>query len=394
MRRGLAFAALAALWTFAAWLLWRTSVVPHDLRLPEVDPRGELGAAALHRAERFDRFLRWNLVCSQLALLVVVLVYARRGASFVRESAAGPIGTGMLLGMLGLGLVWLAQLPFQLASHWWQRRYGVAEGGYIATLFENWAALGGAFLFVCFALLVVMGLARRLGERWWLAGGPFFAALAVLFAFAQPYLVTGAQPLRDAALRRTIDEYERVQGLDHVPVRVERVSDLTNVPNAFATGIGPSNRIFLWDTLLDGRLSDAEVRVVVAHELGHLSRRHIPKGLAWYALLALPGAWAIARATRRRGGMGEPAAVPLGLAVLVVLQLAALPLQSAVSRHLEAEADWVALRTTDDPRAAAALFREFTRISLDDPSPPTWSYLLFSTHPTIEQRIAMARAFR
>jgi len=323
-----------------------------------------------------------------------VLVYARRGARFTRESAAGPIGTGMLLGMLGLGLVWLAQLPFQLASHWWQRRYGVAEGGYLAAIFENWAALAGEFLFVCLALLVVMGFARWLGERWWLAGGPVFALLAVLFTFAQPYLVSGAHPLRDTALRRTIDEYERVQGLGHVPVRVEEVSNLTNAPNAYVTGIGPSRRVFLWDTLLDGRLSDAEVRVVVAHELGHLSRRHLPKGLAWYALLALPGAWAIARATRRRGGMGEPAAVPLGLLVLVVLQLAALPFESAVSRHFEAEADWVALETTADPEAAASLFRAFTRISLDDPSPPTWSYVIFSTHPTIEQRIAMAHAFR
>ena len=69
------------------------------------------------------------------------------------------------------------------------------------------------------------------------------------------------------------------------------------------------------------------------------------------------------------------------------------PLESAVSRHLEAEADWVALTTTADPRNAEALFEEFTRIALADPSPPTWAYVLFSTHPTVEQRIAMARAF-
>lgn len=299
----------------------------------------------------------------------------------------------MLLGMLGLGLVWLAQLPFELVSHWWQRRYGIAEGGYLEALLANWGALGGAFLFVCLALLIVMGLARKLGERWWLAGGPVFVALAVLFAFVQPYLVTQTHPLRDAALRRTLDDYERAQGLGHVPVRVQEVSDLTSSPNAFAAGLGPSRRVVLWDTLLDGRIDDAGVRVVLAHELAHLSRRHIPKGLAWYALLALPGAWAIARATRRRGGMGEPAAVPLGLAVLVALQVAAFPVVSAVSRHLEAEADWVALRTTADPGAAEALFEEFSRISLDDPSPPTWSYLLFASHPTIEQRIAMARAY-
>ena len=41
--------------------------------------------------------------------------------------------------------------------------------------------------------------------------------------------------------------------------------------------------------MLDGRFSDGEVKVVLAHELGHHSRNHIPEGIAWYALFALPG---------------------------------------------------------------------------------------------------------
>ena len=47
--------------------------------------------------------------------------------------------------------------------------------------------------------------------------------------------------------------------------------------------------------------------------------------------------------------MGEPEAVPLALLVLVVLGLLALPLQNAISRHMEAEADWLALQTTQRP---------------------------------------------
>ena len=48
-------------------------------------------------------------------------------------------------------------------------------------------------------------------------------------------------------------------------------------------------------------------------------------------------------ATRRRGGMGEPAAVPLALLVAAVFQLAVAPAQNVVSRRSEAEADWKAL---------------------------------------------------
>ena len=136
---------------------------------------------------------------------------------------------------------------------------------------------------------------------------------------------------------------------------MENVSDDTPVVNAYAAGFGPSKRIVLWDTLVDG-FPRRQVEVVLAHEIGHHSSDHIPKGIAWYALFALPGAYLIARLTRRRGGMRSPEAVPLSLLVIAVLQLAALPVTSAITRRMEAEADWKALESTRDPAAARGAF--------------------------------------
>ena len=53
----------------------------------------------------------------------------------------------------------------------------------------------------------------------------------------------------------------------------------TSQANAYAFGIGPSARTVLWDTLLDGRFSDGEVDVVLAHELAHHSSDHIPEAV-------------------------------------------------------------------------------------------------------------------
>jgi STE24 endopeptidase len=78
---------------------------------------------------------------------------------------------------------------------------------------------------------------------------------------------------------------------------------------------------------------------------------------------------------------------------LAVGSLALQPFASAVSRRLEAEADWVALETTRDPESARELFHGFTRAALEDPTPPRWSHLAFDTHPSIEERIAMATAW-
>jgi STE24 endopeptidase len=175
---------------------------------------------------------------------------------------------------------------------------------------------------------------------------------------------------------------------------VQDVHSDTSAANAFAAGLGPSRRVVLWDTLLDGRFTLGEIRVVLAHELGHLARNHIWKGLAWYALFAIPGAFVVALATRRRGGLTQPAAVPLAIFVIALLQLVALPVQNLITRRIEAEADWAALQTTRDPRAAEGLFARFSTTSLIAPRPPTWAYLLLADHPTIVQRIAMAEAWR
>jgi STE24 endopeptidase len=390
---GLILLALAGAWAAAGFFLWR-SRVPAGLSLPHVDVHDLFSAAELERARDYERFVRWNFLASQLAVLVVFVFYARYGHRFTRESAAGRIGTGMLLAMLGLAILWLVQLPFGLAELWWQRRHGVSFSGYWDWIVENWLGLGGEFLFICLAILIVMGLAGPLRSLWWIPGGLAFVGLATLFAFVLPYLIPSQERLRDPLLRSDVQRLARAEGLDRAPpVRVQRVREFTTAPNAEAAGLGPSKRIILWDTLLDGRFGDDEIRFVVAHELGHISRNHIWKSVGWYALFAFPGAFVIARATRRRGGMREAEAVPLSLLVLVTLSFLALPVQNVITRHLEMEADWLGLEATQDPVAARKLFHRFATTALSDPSPPTWSYVLMETHPTIAQRIALAQAW-
>ncbi|RDI75403.1 Peptidase family M48 [Gaiella occulta] len=385
-------AAVAAAWVACAVLLSRTAV-PAGLDLPDVDTRSVFGAALVDKAAHVERFFLVTWALEQIALLATLWAYARRGAGYARESAAGPIGTGMLLGMLGLAIVWLVQLPFRLADVWWARRYGLTEMGYVEWAFGHWFELGAAFVSICVALLVVMFLARAVGEWWWVPGAGVFVLVGALFAFAQPYLVTGTTPLRDPALRRAAAEIERAQGIAGVPVGVEDVSGTTSQANAYAVGFGASRKVVLWSTMVDGTFSDAEVRVVLAHEIAHHSSRHIPKGLAWFALFALPGAWLLMRLTRGRGGMGRPEAVPLALLVVAAIQLALAPAQNRISRGMEAEADWKALQTARDPAAARSLFVGFARSSLGDPDPPAWAQALLGTHPTLRQRVAMVEAW-
>ena len=101
-----------------------------------------------------------------------------------------------------------------------------------------------------------------------------------------------------------------------------------------------------------------------------------------------------AGAGRRRGGLARPAAVPLALLTLTVLQLALLPVTNAISRRYEREADWLGLEATADPRAFEGLTEQLAEAALADPDPPSWARVAFGTHPTPMERIERARSLR
>jgi STE24 endopeptidase len=389
---GLGLAALAAAWVFAITQLLHTSV-PSGLHLPHLDPSAYFSSAELHRARNYERFVRIDFVLSQLALLLALVGYALRGERLTRESAAGRVGTGLLLGMLGLAIVWLARLPFGLAEVWWERRHGISHQGYVSWVLDSFFGLGGTFLSVCLVIAVVMGFAGRLRNRWWIPGVPAIVAAGVLVAFVTPFLIPSVHRLDNPALRADARQLERTNGLPDISVYVQDVHQFTTAPNAESVGLGPTRRVILWDTLIGGRFPRSEVRVVIAHELGHLKHQHIWKSLGWEAIFLLPIAFAIALATRLRGGLYSPRAIPLAMLVFVVLQLISSPLQNAVSSRMEEEADWTALQATRDPAAATALFQRLARTSVADPSPPGWWQALTGNHPTIMRRIEMSRAW-
>jgi STE24 endopeptidase len=385
---------LAGVWVVAILLLWRTRV-PDGLDTDGLRPGSFFSSRQLEKTADYEEFHRVNWVLMTVTTLVVFVLYAWRGARFARLSAAGPIGTGMLLAMLGFALVWLVGLPFEIAGLWWDRRHDVSRVEYWEVVFGGWLGLGAAFLFLSLSVLIVMGLARKLGQWWWIPGAAAFVALFALFVFISPYLTPETKPLDDPKLEVTAQRLAEKEGVEDVlPVEVEDVDEYTDAANAYATGFGPTRKVVLWNTLLDGRFSDRQVAVVIAHEFGHHARDHLPKAIGWYALFAVPGAFLIALATRRRGGMGQPAAVPVSLLVLVVLTLVATPVDNVISRHMEVEADWMALEATRDPEAATQLFQNFSTTSLGDPDPPTWAYLLFDSHPTLMQRIAMTEEWQ
>jgi STE24 endopeptidase len=392
MAKAATLAAAAVAWCVGAWLLSRTSVP--SLHLSGLDVHQYFSAHELVRAHSFSRGEQGLYVVNLAAQIAALIVLIRVLPRSVHSMGLGRIASAIVAGMVLLVTLWFAGLPLSLADLWWQHHWGLGPFDVFAWLAAQWSTLGPEAIFAMATITLVVGLAGRF-RRWWLIAAPIVVVFAAFFAFVSGWLAAlASHPLDDPALNADIERLERVEHVQGTPVRVQDVSSWTDQANAFTVGFGPSTHVVLWDTVLDERFSRAEQDVVVAHELGHVRSRHIVKAIGWTALIILPTLWLLALATRRRGGVGDPANLPYVFLVLTVLALVTAPLENAVSRRYEAEADWRALNATRDPAADASLFQEFGKSSLEEPSPPLLDYLWLENHPTLAQRIAMAQAWK
>jgi STE24 endopeptidase len=390
--------ALVAAWVAAAVFLSRTKVP--RLNLPNVEASDYFPPAELERIDAFrtaTRSLWLGATTVELVVLGLVVWKARPLAALVARGVRGRVRTAVVVGLVTLTAVWLSVLPVDAASHWWRRRYGLSGQGYEGWLRDEMVSLGVRAVLVSVAVAGAVTLATRLGRRWWLAGAPALVLVGVVLVLAQPLVIEPLfnrfAPLPDRRLARDVEALARRMHVRIETVQVTDASRRTTAPNAYVAGIGPTRRVVFYDTILDGRFSNDELVAIAAHELAHVGRRHIWKGLGWFALLAVPGVALVAAVTDRRGGLRDPALVPLALLVGVAFALVTLPLQNAVSRRYEAEADWLALSATRRPETVVALERRLVLTSLGDPDPPAWTRVVLATHPPAVERIAMAKEF-
>ena len=248
-----------------------------------------------------------------------------------------------------------------------------------------WAA-GGA--------LLIVGM-RRFGRGWWAPAAALIVAFGVVFTYAGPILLDPVfnrfTALPAGTLRSSVLELGDRAGVEIGEVYEMDASRRTTAANAYVAGLGATKRVVLYDTLLDD-FSPAEVRGVVAHELGHVRFHDVPRGLLYLAIVAPLGMLAAARLAERFGR--TPAAtVPAVVLALSLMAPAITTISNQLSRAVEARADRYAMELTDDPEALIGFQRRIAVQNVAEPDPPGWATFLLGTHPTTMQRIGQALAF-
>lgn len=240
---------------------------------------------------------------------------------------------------------------------------------------------------------------RRFRQWWrvlWIGSIPIIVLLVVIAPVVIDPLFNDFQPLRDVTLRdRLLAQADRA-GIDGTRVYEVNKSKQTRTMNAYVTGIGPTKRIVLWDTLL-AKMSHDEIVAVMAHEMGHYVLHHVWKGVAFSIFVSLIvfriGQACFERGLTRFGGRWgiesphDPAALPWLLILVVITMFLMDPAINGFSRRIEHQADVFALELTGLREPMATAFIKFAEDSKVDPSPHPFIEWWRYSHPSIENRL-------
>jgi STE24 endopeptidase len=371
-----------------------------DARASNLFARGEI-----ERARAYHRPLYLALGIDLLAQLGVLAAIAfGPPGGWLAGATGGPWWARTLeLTALVVGVSAGVRLPLSWWRGWWhERRWGLSTQGARSWFWDLAKGLCVGVVLTALGLLGLVGAAREWPGWWPAVVAPGAAALALVLGLLAPIvferLFNRFRPLTDEELAGELRELSVRAG---VPVRTLLVADAsrrTRKHNAYVSGLGPTRRLVVYDTLL-AEVPPDELRGVVAHELGHRRHRHVATG----TLLAMTGAaagvlvvwvllsWGGLVSAAGAGSAGDPRVVPLVLLAFLVLELGALPFETWVSRRWERTADRFALELTADGPALERVFRRLAATNLSDLDPPGWLYAVLFTHPTPPERIAAAR---
>ena len=364
----------------------------------DVPARDYFSAAQIERGDDFRTGQLWLFGLRTAVELGVLVAIVRRPPRVLERGARRPVLAGAAAGAALSLTLGVATLPVRAIAR--ERAKDVGLVTQSATGYAGDVAKGeaiGALLAGAGGALLMFGL-RRFGSRWWAPGAVVVVAFGVLGSYAGPVvldpLFNKFDKLPPGELRSDVLDLARRAGVDVGQVYEVDASRRTTASNAYVTGLGHTKRVVLYDNLMKD-FTPAEVRLVVAHELGHVRHRDVPYGLLWLALVAPAGLWAAALLAERLAPRGAPAltAVP---AVALAVGLVATPvtmISSQLSRAVERRADAFSLALTRDPESFIGFEKRIAVKNVADVEPPAWSTFLLASHPPTLERIGQAVAY-
>ena len=373
--------------------------------LAQLPPQAHAKAQAYTHGDHW--LLLWNLVVS-VAIAWLIL----RSGVLVRLRERLEAGKGRpWLAALAIALAYflaeaLLSLPWSAYTGWWRElRYGFTTRPFAGWLGEH--LMSAAIMSVLTALLVAVlyALMRRSPRRWWLWGAGVTSLFILAFHVAAPIylqpLFNRFEPAPPGPVREAVAQLARENGVPPDKIYVYNGSKQSTAYTANVAGLFGTARVAMSDTMFAKGADVPEVRAVVGHEMGHYVLRHTLFAATGMSLMALAAFFLIDRLfdrTRRLtgaegvGAVSDPAGLPIISILITALAFLATPLENAVSRYMENQADEFSLERVNEPDGLSrALVKT---IEYRAATPPALEEAVFYSHPAVGTRIRRAMEWK
>lgn len=249
-------------------------------------------------------------------------------------------------------------------------------------------------------LFWIMALSPR---SWWLIAGLAFAFVSVVLATIFPVVILPIfnkyTPIQNKELTDPLEKILSEGGLKSSGFFKEDMSRQTKKENAFLAGLGKTRRVVLGDNLMES-MSIPEIESIIAHEVGHYKHRHIWKNLVIGTVQGLVVFFFLNWVMRILFSQFLSSTTwNLTLFPIFAILMGGVssflfgPLNNALSRYFERQADRYALMTIQDREAFMTAMAGLADRNLSNAYPEWWVKLLYYSHPPVGERLKMAEDF-
>ena len=231
-------------------------------------------------------------------------------------------------------------------------------------------------------------------KHWWVISSAVLAIFIIVSTYLYPILIDPLfykfEKLKDTNFQEQIIDIAEKADIEVKEVLVADASRKTNKANAYFTGIGGSKRIVVFDNLINN-FSREETLNVIAHEIGHWYNWHIFKSIIIGIISGTAVLFLLNAVFTYSNMVGDFKSILVIILLISLISFLSLPLQNAVSRTFERQADNFTMQATGNPDAQIQLMLKLAESNLSNVSPHWYiKYFLYS-HPPIIERIEAAK---
>ena len=334
-------------------------------------------------------------------LIVFLLLTLAGGLELINQLAmaitASPIITGLIFfGIFGLIQMMLSMPQTLYTTFVIEEKYGFNKTTWKTFVTDMVKGLILSIILGAPIIYSILWIMERLGSAWWVYAFIFLTAVQLLIVFIYPTFIAPIfkkfSALEDGEVKNKIIDLLTRCGFKSSGLYVMDASKRSGHGNAYFTGFGKNKRIVFFDTLLSS-LDAEEVEAVLAHELGHMKKKHVLKGMIkgiFFSFIGFAILGYLRNNTAFFNGHGvqtitDYMALTLFSMVAGVYTFLLTPISSYTSRKHEYEADQFASENAKASKLISALIKMYKDNASSLTPDPLFSKFYFSHPPALER---------